>query len=241
MALRLSLRPRSILKWSVAVQYALGCNTGPMGGELIEEQFATIDEQLGSMDGTLEDQVRVRSGLSRIIAYFRAADIQQRRIGDWLYEPLHPSVPPRYPLDEGMALCEAHFYFTCWDSIHKVLQNLQNTVYGFGAPSRALATHGQIFRDYRDARNHLEHLPERYPGRPRTDWRGDMNSISGTVAGIRRDGFFTFQGRQWDVTERSAAQLRRIVEAFIADVQRETRDRFDAFPDRSAMWAVPDA
>lgn len=228
------------LKQSFAVYYALGCNTAPMVGQLVKEQFATIDEQLCSMDGTLEDQVRVRSGLSRIIAYFRAADIQQRRIGDWLDEPSHRSVPPRYPLDEGMALCEAHFYFTCWDSIHKVLQNLEDTVYGFEAPSRSLATHDQVFRHYRDARNHLEHLPERYPGRPQTDWRGDMNSISGTVAGIRRDGFFTFQRGQWDVTERSAALLRQIVEEFIADMQRETQDRFETFPDRSAMWAVPD-
>lgn len=209
------------LNSSVRVQHG-----SPEDEVTLEEMVSSIDEILCTVDGTLEDSIRVSMGLQRIVAYFRAAELQQRRVDQWLYDPpRRREGPPRFPLDQGAALCEAHFLFICWDSIHKVVSNLRRNVYGFVTPRNVLRMHRSEFEHYRAARDHLEHLPERFPGGHRSDWRGDANRIGGTVAGVRRDGFFAFQREQWDITENSTALLGGIVFQTVAGLGEESEQR----------------
>jgi len=110
----------------------LGCTTLCIGGNIatLEETAREIGEMLRSMDGPLPDQVRVEMGVQHIVEYFRAAQLQQSRINEWLYEPERRSVvSTRFPLDQGAALCEAHFLFICWDTIFKSIENLRQNSY----------------------------------------------------------------------------------------------------------------
>jgi len=207
-----------------------------------EESVRNIERMLMSMDGHLADQVRLRFGLERVVEYLYAARMQQRRIDEYLYTPSEsPARASRFPTDRGAALCEAHFYFICWDSIYKVIENLRRTCYGLVTPREVLKRHRPSLEKYRHARDHLEHFPERLPGQKRTDWKGDSNSITGSVAGIRRDGMFVFQGEVWDVTQAGVDLLDIIVSEFIAGVLSEVTARHESFLNgESAMWAVRD-
>ena len=200
----------------------------------------SVDEVLHTVDGTLADSVRVSMGLQRIVAYFRAAELQQERVDQWLYDAtrrLHG--PPNFPLDQAAALCEAHFLFICWDSIYKVVENLRRNIYGFTTPRNVLRLHRSEFDHYRVARDHLEHLPERFPGGQRSDWRGAANEIRGTVAGVRRDGFFVFQGQEWDITDNCTALLGTIVFETVTGFGEEAEIRLaDYHRGESPMRAV---
>jgi hypothetical protein len=196
----------------------------------LEEHVAQIEMILRSVDGDLADQTRVTLGLQRVISYLRSAERQQCRIGDWLYGANDdPSRASRFPLDEGAALCEAHFFFICWDSIHKVLQNLRSNVYGFTAARTVLKRFRRDLDRYTDARDHLEHLPERFPGGRRGDWIGDANSITGSIAGIRRDGYFVFQGQSWDVSTECIRLLTQLVTQFVISMRVEADETLERF------------
>jgi hypothetical protein len=204
---------------------------------MLTEQVRAIEQSIMSMDCDLGDQVRVRTGLERVVEYLYAAEEQQRRIDQWLYDPSKRNQPSRFPLDSGAALCEAHFFFICWDSIYKVFENLRESRYGFVTPRDVLKRHRAALKSYRTARDHMEHFPERLPGQKRTVWMGDSNSITGSVPGIRRDGIFVFHGQEWDVTERSRELLRTIVTEFVEGIAAEVQARRDAYPEKSAMWS----
>jgi hypothetical protein len=79
---------------------------------MLEETVHSIGQMLMSMDGHLTDQIRMQLGLQRIVAYFRAAERQQSRVDQWLYDPeTIRTQRTRFPLDQGAALCETHFLF----------------------------------------------------------------------------------------------------------------------------------
>jgi len=104
-------------------------------------------------------------------------------------------------------------------------------------PRELLRRHRIWLEQYRRARDHLEHLTERFPGQPRTDWRGDANAITGTVAGVRRDGFFVFQREEWNITDTSIAQLSEIVSALVDGIGAEVKARLDGYlRGESAIW-----
>ena len=180
---------------------------------MLEETVRDINDMLSEMlsvvDGPLDDATRFSMGPQRIVTYLRAAELQQERVAEWLYEPaFRISVTRRFPLDQGQVLCDAHFLFICWDSVYKVLENLLRNAYGVVTPPEVLKIHRGTLEHYRTARNHLEHLAERFSGEARTDWRGNADSISGSVAGVDRTGHFVFQGSRWDITEHPSAILR---------------------------------
>ena len=209
---------------------------------MLEETVHNIGQMLMSMDGHLADQIRMQLGLERIVTYFRAAERQQSRVDQWLYDPeIIRTQRTRFPLDQGAALCETHFFFICWDSINKAMENLRQNCYGLKTPREVLKKYRSTLEKNSRARDHLEHLTERLPGQPRTDWRGDSNSLTGTVAGVRRDGSFVFQGEEWDITEASTHLLRSIVSEFVDGVHAEVVARHEAYlKGESAMWAERD-
>jgi hypothetical protein len=179
--------------------------------------------------------------LQRIVTYFRAAERQHDRIGEWLYDVNQTvQAAPKFPLDQGAALCEAHFFFICWDAIGKAASNLRQNAYGLVTPREVLKKHGAQLDSYVDARDHLEHLDERFPGRSRSDWVGDANKITGTQAGVRRDGFFVFQGQEWDISRKALADLSVIVDELVTGIAAEMTARREAFlRGESAMWKKP--
>ena len=205
-----------------------------------EESLHEIKRMLMSMDGRLADQTRVRFGIERIVEYFIAAQVQQRRIAEALHYPNERRErASRFPLDRGAALCEAHFFFICWDSVYKVIDNLSHNCYGLVTPHEVLRRHRSSFSRYRRARDHLEHYPERWPGQKRTDWKGDCDSITGTVGAIRPDGFFVLQGEAWDVGMAGVGGLETIVSEFVSGLLAEVKARHKAFANgESAMWDV---
>jgi hypothetical protein len=188
-----------------------------------------IGDILRTVDGTLEDSLRVEFAVQRVVEYLYAAKRQQKRLDEWLYEPERRAQPTQMPLDQGPALCEAHFLFVCWDSIRKTVYHLRQNAYCLVTPREVSRRYRDQLEHYRQARDHLEHLTERYPGKARSDWQGDRNAIRGSVAGIRRTGQFVFQGRQWDVTEATVATLENVVTAFVNGIAAELRDGLRAY------------
>jgi hypothetical protein len=116
---------------------------------------------------------------------------------------------------------------------------MRENVYGITAPRFVLKKYRTELAAYQRARNHLEHLPERYPGQTASDWKGDANSITGTVAGIRRDGLFLFQEEEWDVTETSLATLRALVTEFIALARLEAEERLRDYQNGTSAMRAP--
>jgi len=184
---------------------------------------------LRSIDGPLTDSLRVELGVWRAVEYLQAARFQQQRVEQWLYGPEPRRRTTTVPLDQGTALCEAHFLFICWDTIRKTIDHLRQNAYGLVTSRETLRRYGEPLRHYSIARDHLEHLTERYPGRHRSDWEGDSNSISGSVPGIRRTGHFVFQGLEWDVTESSIVLLGEIVAGFVNGITAELRERRNSY------------
>lgn len=191
----------------------------------LDDVVLEISDILSTVDGPLEESLRIQFAVARVVEYLHAAIEQQKRVDKWLYEPARRSSPTRFPIDQGLALCEAHFLFICWDTIGKTIDHVRDNAYGLVTPRQVWRTHHGVFQRYRQARDHLEHLTERYPGRSRSDWQGDRNHISGSVPGIRRTRQMIFQGQEWDVTEANVALLVEIVTTFVLGVAAELQDR----------------
>lgn len=196
-----------------------------------EQQVREIHRRLASMASPLTQQVRLEMGLVRIVSYLRAAEKQPRRIADARFAGENGwSMTNILGPNQEQALCEAHFYFICWDSIYKAGENLRNNSYRFVSFRESLKGFEQQLKYYQKARHHLEHFTERWPGQPRTDWEGeDSNSITGTVAGVTRDLIFVFQNDRWDVSTRSLEPLRDFVYSLVTCLRAEVEDKYARF------------
>jgi hypothetical protein len=197
---------------------------------MLEKKVRKIEQMLSVIDGPLTDAARIEMGLGRIVVYFRAAIAQQRRINRCLYTKKRRLIRPvGFALDQGCALCEAHFLVICWDSIYKVVENLRRNAYGIVTPREVLRRHRETLERFRKARDHMEHLPERFPGQSRSDWKGDANRVTGTVAGVGRAGFLVFQGEEWDVGRGNIQQLSEIVTELVDGCLAEVTSRHKGF------------
>jgi hypothetical protein len=102
----------------------------------------------------------------------------------------------------AQVFADIHFYFICWDTIHKMMKVLKKYS-GFKSAIEVYKTHQKTLEQYAAARNHHEHLDERLPGGKR-----DMGSDLGNLV---TGGKFSFGGEKWDVTPSSLKLLEKIV------------------------------
>lgn len=102
---------------------------------------------------------------------------------------------------------DAHFYFTCWDTIYKILKKLKQSS-GLACVKPILNKYKGEFERYRKARDHMEHFDERLPGGQRAHKDGPYPSV---VSDTREAIEFVFAGEKWDISEHSLIILRTIV------------------------------
>jgi hypothetical protein len=131
---------------------------------------------------------------------------------------------------------EAHFYLICWDAVGKLIEALKANGNGFNSLRKMWRLHQAKFKEYKDARDHLEHWVERLPGKARNTWKmshsDGVKQFSGNMGRVRIEGVFTFreQGRdkEVDICPASADLLEKICSQLRNDLTAEVRTLFES-------------
>lgn len=115
---------------------------------------------------------------------------------------------------------DIHFYFVCWDTIHKMIGFLKDRS-GFKVVGDLYKCHRKILKHYSDVRDHLEHYRERIEGRKKNEnlansW--DMGNLEGYVYTINRE--------RYDAGPVSLKQLEKVVSELNIKIYEETSQRY---------------
>lgn len=193
--------PATLLHWTVTDRkYGVGCAVA----------LRRINDYLIAARNQIRRIKRCRDKKDRMIA-----DMEQS-----ISQTAWQTLPRRRPTTSGQALQEIHFYFVCWDTIHKMIGFLKDRS-GFKVVGDLYKCHRKILKHYSDARDHLEHYRERMEGRKKNEnlansW--DMGNLEGYVYTINRE--------RYDAGPVSLKQLEKIVSELNQKVLQEAMPRY---------------
>lgn len=140
-------------------------------------------------------------------------------------------------MERWFAICnaEAHFYLISWDAVGKLIEALKANGNGFNSADKMWRVHQARFREYKDARDHLEHWVERLPGKAKNAWKmshsDGVNQFLGNMGRVRIEGVFTFRekdlDKEVDISPASADLLEKICSQLRNDLTAEVRTLFE--------------
>ena len=175
----------------------------PIRSEAVYKRLDVGELLIEALDG--DDKYAVSLAWSRVESYAEAAGRLQRSM--WR-RPVGPPAWPPKRTGLSALFSNVHFYLICWNVIRKHLELLRD-VPRFPMMGKVLrGANANLFQRYTDARDHLEHLDERLPGRPQNRRMRVPNVFSGL-----HNTVFTYGGETVDVGPKSLARLRGIVRA----------------------------
>ena len=150
--------------------------------------------------------------LNAIDSYFDAAKLQQRRI-ERARVSIHKSFSDAKGVRRGRNLFyDVHFYLISWARIAKLARFITQMT-RFSRTGLVLRRYAADLKDRIDARDHLEHFEERFPGGKKQSKLAVPNDLLNMA-----NQYLTYGGRQLDIGHNSIRFLKTIRDEFFLAV-----------------------
>src|SRR6185436_2721524 len=175
-------------------------------------------------------QRRAQNTLDQSIQAQDRAKTTLRKVG------LYKSGTSRMERWFAISNAEAHFYLISWDAVGKLMEALKANGNGFNSLDKMWRVHHATFKQYKDARDHLEHWVERLPGKANSAWKMSQSDgfkqFLGNMGRVRIEGVFTFRekglDKEVDISPASADLLEKICSQLRNDLTAEVRSLFES-------------
>jgi len=133
--------------------------------------------------------------------YINAGIKQFERINRHRKEIEKAKSPQEFKEPLVMLFFDIHFYFVCWDKVHKLFLKFCDIV-GSADLEKIKTKYISDFQKYSEARHNLEHIDERLLGKA----RGKKPKFPGDLGNLVGD-YYTFWGEKYYIGNKSSETL----------------------------------